>query len=74
MTLRERVQQEDPECVDQRFVGGVADCPGDYGYLNCNDDMYSGTCSGHASCTACWDREYRAKWQQNIMNHFERVI
>lgn len=39
MTLREKVQQEDPHCAGPEFEGGAAGCPGDYGYLNTDIDF-----------------------------------
>lgn len=76
MTLREKVQQEDPHCVDPKYDGGVADCPGDYGYLNCSDEFLTDACDMHDNCTECWNQEFKeqAEWKDNIMHRFMRVV
>ena len=67
MTYRERIAIQHPECVDQRFAGGVNGCPGNYwegeilakfhecgGYKRMTKKDFSGI---HDECRACWDRE-----------------
>lgn len=73
MTLREKVQQEDPHCVGPEFEGGAAGCPGDYGYLNTDIDFLSDECF---DCEECWNREFKeqAEWKDNIMHRFMRVV
>lgn len=57
MTCREKLAQEHPDEVGPDYIGGCANCPSTYGYLdnpkNCtpNDGM----------CTTCWDREIPEK-------------
>lgn len=73
MTLREKVQQEDPHCVGPELEGGAAGCPGDYGYLNTDIDFLSDECF---DCKECWNREFKeqAEWKDNIMHRFMRVV
>lgn len=53
MTYRELLQKEHPECVDERHLGGCADCPSDYGY-EADNAKCPHTVGG---CVACWNRE-----------------
>jgi len=50
MTLREKLKQEHPECVDEGYEGGCRGCPDDYGYSPFED-------CGIYDCRKCWDRE-----------------
>lgn len=79
MTLREKVKQEDPHCVDPKFEGGVAGCPNDYGYLNTDVDFTSDECyktEEPLDCEECWNKEFKeqAEWKDNIMHRFMRVV
>lgn len=54
MTFRERLQKEQPECVDDLFAGGCRGCPCEYGYESeekkpCRDSAIK--------CVDCWARE-----------------
>lgn len=51
MTMREKLTEEHPEYVGEKYVGGCRDCPCNYGYVR------DGVCHG-ANCKECWDREY----------------
>ena len=55
MTCREKAKSEHPELVDDRFKGGVARCPGTYGYLEDPDYCYNFW--DKSRCNRCWDRE-----------------
>lgn len=56
MTCREKLAQEHPDNIGNRWLGGCAGCPHDYGYLAkpeyCNFGQGAATI-----CTECWDRE-----------------
>lgn len=67
MTLKEKVQKEDPECVDQKAEGGVMGCPGDYGYLDMPQDFTN--CRKDMMCEDCWER----MWQQDLSDGFKKV-
>lgn len=65
MTLKEVVAMREPEKVGEIYIGGVANCPDEYDYLNvCDgDDCPSGydffdndPCK---SCEGCWNREFK---------------
>lgn len=66
MTLKEKVMQEIPCCVSDRFHAGVCGCPDGYDFLNgsLEDDEKDGYCPDAAiyrytfSCEKCWNREY----------------
>ena len=49
MTYREKVAIEHPEAISDAALGGVKDCPLDYGYEGDYD------CDG--DCAECWNRE-----------------
>jgi len=64
MTLKEKVMQVNPRCLDERYLGGVIGCPAEYPYLN-DDTMQDGTpyhgCDRECiaeKCAECWNREY----------------
>lgn len=54
MTFRQKAQQEQPEIVNDSYVGGVRNCPESYGYEETRDDC-PGSCE--TNCAKCWDRE-----------------
>lgn len=56
MTLKEKVAEVIPECVDEEFIGGVLDCPRDYEFLNTDICL---CLEVNSDCTACWNREYK---------------
>lgn len=64
MTYREKLQQEHPECVSVRFIGGCKQCPEHYGYGSENATNKN-TCMAYGKpitayldiCRQCWDRE-----------------
>lgn len=56
MTFKEKLAMEHPESIDDLFMGGCCNCPGNYGYseyssINC------GKLSTDKNCTECWNRE-----------------
>jgi hypothetical protein len=59
MTLREKLELDHPECIDENQNGGCKDCPSTYGYpaedmcdcKTCNDEL----------CRKCWDRKYEGE-------------
>lgn len=84
MTLKDKMQQVEPECVNEKYVGGVKFCPDNYSYLNCDRDKLQDKCIGGMRCRDCWNQEYiepaqeeepeHLTWRQNIINRFMRVI
>lgn len=57
MTCRERFKMEHPEDVDNRYFGGCAGCPEDYGYLPDSDECDHRSNYDYAKCSSCWNRE-----------------
>lgn len=60
MTYREKLQQEHPETVSNRYWGGCRSCPDSYGYEDYSECDESGR-----NCEACWDREIPEKGKMN---------
>ena len=58
MTLREKLSQIHPECVNPAFGGGAIGCPFRYPELNS-----AGDCDGRGynmwKCASCWNQEYK---------------
>lgn len=70
MTFKEKLMIEHPEKVGDRFEGGCANCPSDYGYIPLDEEIrYCQTGIGNEQCTNCWNREI----PQNSMT-FQRAI
>ena len=59
MTLKEKVEEIQPECIDRGCVGGVQKCPGDYPYLNEPEPHYR-NCT-EDDCENCWNQEFVGK-------------
>ena len=56
MTLKEKVKEMQPECVNDGYGGGVHGCPANYPYLNkpkliCYNTSYE-------DCEACWNQPF----------------
>lgn len=56
MTFREKLAQERPEYVDDKYIGGCGGCPHTYGYEHEHECEYRSGMSA-ITCRACWDRE-----------------
>ena len=58
MTFLDRLRQEHPEFIGEKFPGGVAICPEDCGYEKSTPcgAMTVGEFDASA-CMACWERE-----------------
>lgn len=56
MTFREKLMQEHPDVVDERWTGGCFGCPADYHYENEHPDFCNQFFS-QRKCTECWNRE-----------------
>lgn len=58
MTLKEKLSQTRPKCVNPEFGGGVIGCPHNYPEL-----QHIGNCQGDGFnvwlCAACWNQEYK---------------
>lgn len=68
MTFRERVAKEHPEAIDRDKLGGVAECPCDYGYEDvdtrfCHNKPFA---QSHEICTARWDRGISGVPENNV--------
>lgn len=60
MTFREKLMQQHPELVSNKFVGGCCLCPCDFGYekAEISPCLISGKdVCGYDECAACWNRE-----------------
>lgn len=69
MTLKEKVAEVKPECVDDDYTGGVRGCPDEYDYLHaCKSEHCSGA---DPECSMCWNREYIPENRYNIKNTCE---
>ena len=70
MTCREKLQQEHPELVDDKWIGGCDGCPDEYGYLEVPD-----FCGGHEkACTRCWDREIKEEKKKMTVEELVRAL
>ena len=54
MTIKEKVKEVRPDCIDDRYGCGVHGCPRYYEFLV---GHYSERCYG-VSCNDCWNQEY----------------
>jgi hypothetical protein len=64
MTLKEKVKEINPECVNDSYGGGVSDCPSEYEYLHDNKNALNCGWVGRwwnkeVDCEKCWNREYK---------------
>lgn len=64
MTLKERVNQEQPGEVDKQYNGGVNGCPHQYPYLNIAEEDEWRFCQGGEfcnakTCTVCWNQKFK---------------
>lgn len=58
MTYREKLQEEHPDMISDKYYGGCFLCPYDYGYTRrwaCPEQIGKETTI--ETCTRCWDRE-----------------
>lgn len=61
MTLREKVIEIMPECINENLKGGVDNCPCDYKFLNTNENDWKCPNEVFFNCETCWDREYKTQ-------------
>lgn len=61
MTLREKLELEHPECINENFHGGCKDCPSMYGYCDKNDEMCDVKTCTDELCRRCWNRNYEGE-------------
>lgn len=60
MTFKEKLQQEHPECINEKWHGGCFGCPDGYAYEIESDCLaeYDVTDEDKEThCTECWNRE-----------------
>ena len=76
MTLREKLEIEHPECVDEKFNGGCKDCPSMYGYCSRESDMCDCKTCNDELCRKCWDQQYEGELtpQEKKIEELERQI
>lgn len=58
MTLREKLEIEHPECIDEKWHGGCKDCPSMYGYCTVEKELCDCKTCDKEICTRCWNQEY----------------
>lgn len=82
MTLREKLQIEHPECIDEKWHGGCKDCPHQYGYKKMEECECDSKTVNDEICRKCWDQPYEGKptmqevqllQYYNLRKHFDRV-
>lgn len=66
MTYREKLLEEHPECVSPGYLGGCADCPGDYGYKPPKECYI---CTGK-ECRKCWNREMKEMTKSDLQTGY----
>lgn len=60
MTYKEKLQQEHPDRVGEKYAGGCWGCPYYYGYESCLRAVH--VCLDmKGDCEACWNREIPEK-------------
>ena len=66
ITFREKLAEKHPELINDEYLGGCRDCPGDY--WNVPYKIYTPLCrwedsdnyeERHRKCRICWDRLYK---------------
>lgn len=57
MTFKEKLKQEHPEYVNDKYAGGCRGCPYNYGYIK-EEEL---NCFG--GCILCWNKDF------NNVNH-----
>lgn len=61
MTLREKLQIEHPECIDEKWHGGCKDCPHRYGYKDMKECECDSKTVNEEICRKCWDQKYEGE-------------
>lgn len=59
MTLKEKVKEMQPECVNVGYGGGVHGCPANYPYLNKPELICYNT--SYEDCEACWNNPFKSQ-------------
>lgn len=71
MTLKEKLSIEHPECIDDMWYGGCANCPSTYGYDTEGNEKCDCKTVNDDICRECWSREYKGevtKQEQMILD------
>lgn len=58
MTLKEKVKEIQPDCINDNFTGGVCGCPGYYSYLNAPLLRFGVGCGAFNHCEDCWNNPF----------------
>lgn len=64
MTFKEKLMQEHPDSVSDRYWGGCKHCPNWYGYGECDEECVPSP----ENCTECWNREIPGT-ENDSVNH-----
>lgn len=64
MTLKEKVMEINPECVNNYHEGGVYGCPGDYTFLN-KPELHIDNCT-EEDCDKCWNQPFVDKSVETV--------
>lgn len=64
MTFKEKLMQEHPGLVNERYAGGCDNCPFNYGYERKEESIKNCKKQGGYGCNYCWNREmpYNSKF------------
>lgn len=76
MTLREKLQIEHPECIDEKWHGGCKDCPHHYGYKDMKECECDSKTVNEEICRKCWDQKYEGELtpQEKRIERLERDL
>lgn len=59
MTLKEKVAEIQPDCINDNLHGGVCGCPGYYSYLNVPLLRFGVGCDAFNHCEDCWNQPFK---------------
>lgn len=76
-TLKDVVNEHNPEYVNEKYEGGVYNCPEHYQYLK--GHYYSSECmaGGRRNCDNCWMQPYLIPYEEKsdrYKNYREKII
>lgn len=77
MTLKEKIKEVRPECINKDFDGGVEKCP--HNYPETRDHYSKLECGGEiwyrekSQCERCWNQEYNPSGENKAESEPEQV-